>query len=101
MVKRMPNIEVLFHKGIDEFYLIKYFNEKNELHNENGPAKIMFFSNGQKNYEEYWINGKRHNDKGPAVISYYKSGEICGSAYCLKGKQLTKVQWEKRCQKSQ
>lgn len=42
---------------------ILHYNDKGELHNENGPAVI--WSDGA----QFWyMNGDLHNENGPAVI---------------------------------
>jgi hypothetical protein len=39
-----------------------YYNEKNELHRDDGPA--IEHADG---YKEWWLNGKLHRTDGPAV----------------------------------
>ena len=41
---------------------IEYYNDKGELHREDGPAVEWYIG------EKWWyINGKRHREDGPAV----------------------------------
>lgn len=46
----------------DQNGLIKSFNEKEMLHNKNGPAVVS-----PDGSEEWFLNGVRHRDGGPAV----------------------------------
>ena len=49
-------------KEINEYGTIRYYNENNELHREDGPAVELV--NGDK----WWYkNGKYHREDGPAV----------------------------------
>ena len=49
-------------KQVDKYGNIYYYNDKNQLHREDGPA--IEYSNGTK----YWfLNGKEHRTDGPAV----------------------------------
>jgi len=57
--------------------LIEWFNEREELDREDGPAAIYF--DGSK----YWLqNGEFHRDNGPAIIHpdgrkyWYKNGKL-------------------------
>ena len=50
---------------------------KQELHREDGPAKIEYHSNGNIRAEEYYKYGVWHRDNnGPVIVYYYKSGNI-------------------------
>ena len=49
---------------------------KQELHREDGPAKICYYSNGNIRAEEYYKYGVWHRDNGPVIVYYYKSGNI-------------------------
>ena len=44
-------------KEIDKFGTISYYNDNNEFHREDGPAKE--YRNGDK---FWWINGKPHRE---------------------------------------
>lgn len=50
-----------------------YTNERGEVHRNNGPAVIKYFSCGRKEYEKWYENGKLHNNNGPSVIEYFTS----------------------------
>ena len=58
-----------------------YYNENIErveyykdgvLHREDGPAKIEYWKNGNKRLEVYYIDGKRYREDGPVQTSYYE-----------------------------
>jgi hypothetical protein len=47
---------------VDDSGIIKWYNENNEFHREDGPAVV--WSNGDK----FWyLNDKRHREDGPAI----------------------------------
>jgi hypothetical protein len=47
---------------IDEFGTVLYYNAKQQLHREDGPAKIHY--NGTK---KWYFNGNLHRENGPAI----------------------------------
>ena len=49
-------------KEVDKDGTIRYYNDKNELHREDGPA--IEWADGLK---EWYKNGKRHREDGPAI----------------------------------
>jgi hypothetical protein len=53
---------------VDEKGIIRWYNEKNQLHREDGPAII--YADGDK---EWFINDKLHREDGPAII--YADGD--------------------------
>ena len=58
------------------FYVL-YTNNNNDYHNDSGPARIEYYSNGSVRDESYYINNKLHRDGDkPAVIRYDKKGNI-------------------------
>lgn len=96
----------------------EYFNSKNKLHREDGPARII--DNDYKQSEEWFKNGVLDRSDGPAFIekdeyytyeTWYKKGvihRIDGPAYVksedgvkkiekwfIDGNELTKVEFDK------
>ena len=55
------------------------------LHNENGPAVILYYHNGNVRRKEYYINDKHHNENGPAYISFRFNGKIRFEEHFLNG----------------
>jgi antitoxin component YwqK of YwqJK toxin-antitoxin module len=53
-------------------------NNDNQLHRDNEkPAKIWYFENGNVYREEYWINDILHRDNDkPAIVWYFTNGNI-------------------------
>jgi len=49
----------LWHKEGDRSY----------PHREDGPTYIVYYESGEKNYEEWCVNGKLHKIDGPAYPS--------------------------------
>ncbi|MCP3681547.1 MAG: hypothetical protein GY861_02560 [bacterium] len=67
---------------------IEHRNSRGELHNKNGPALVLFYKNGKKWSETYYLNGKCHNENGPADTYWHKNGQkheelyyICGGLH--------------------
>ena len=65
----------------------RYYKDstKQELHREDGPAKIEYWRNGNKKLEVYYIDGKQYREDGPARIFYYGSGNIDSEEYYKEG----------------
>ena len=57
-------------------------------HNDDGPAYIEFYENGNKKEEFYYLNGNYHNDQGPALIRYWVNGDIKAQTYWLQDSWL-------------
>ena len=60
----------------------------NKLHNEYGPAIIGYLPTGNKWYEHYYLNGNFHNKHGPAYISYNNLGNKTYESYHFHGKTI-------------
>lgn len=58
----------------------EYF-ENNKLHNECGPAKIVYYETGEINYKSYYKHGEVHKENKAATIKYYKNGNISREYY--------------------
>ena len=67
-----------------------YLNGKR--HREDGPALQYFHSNGQKRYEYWYLRGKFHREDGPALQTWLKNGEkIYG--WFLNNKGYSREEW--------
>jgi len=64
----------------------KWYNEDGEVHRENAPAEIWYYTNGSKWFEMWKKNGIIHRENGPAIISYYENGNIRTEKWFLNGK---------------
>jgi len=49
---------------------IEYYDDKNQLHREDGPARIEYYEDGGIQKEEYYIRSKLHREGKPAVVHY-------------------------------
>ena len=64
-------------RQVNEFGIIEYFNEKSQLHREDGPARI--WPDGS---QIWYKNDKCHRENGPAAILpngtqyWYKNGKL-------------------------
>jgi len=54
----------------------------------NGPARIYYYENGNKEYEFYSLNGKYHNENGPAVIVYDENGNKKHESYYYNNERI-------------
>jgi hypothetical protein len=71
---------------VDEHSTIKWYNENNKLHREDGPA--VEWPNGDKSW---YINDKRHREDGPAVER--SNG---AKSWYLNGKYLTEEEFNNK-----
>ena len=62
------------------------FSLNGKFHNENGPAYINYWDNGNIEYQAYYINGFLHNINGPADIHFYKNGNVKMKEYYINNK---------------
>lgn len=65
---------------------ISYYEDK-KLNRKNGPADILFFSNGMIEYMEYYNEGKYHREDGPAIVAFFENGNLDFKEYFINGKQ--------------
>ena len=65
----------------------EYFNDNGQLHNEQGPAVVSWYKNGQLCYQEYYINDQLHNEQGPAVKVWYENGKLEWQEYYINDQQ--------------
>ena len=69
---------------------IRWYNEKEQLHRENGPAH-----EGVDGHKEWWVNGKRHREDGPAY-----EGDDGIKEWYIDGKILTEKEFKARTKKN-
>jgi len=56
-----------------------------ELHNEDGPAIVKKYKNGNPLFEKWYDNGEPHRSNGPACIFYNEDGSISMEIYFSSG----------------
>ena len=56
------------------------------LHREDGPAMVVYHENGDRRCEGYYIDGEWHKEDAPAWIVYYKNGDVELEEYYKDGK---------------
>ena len=77
-------------KETDSSGTIRYYNDLNQLHREDGPASEH--ANGSK----YWYrNGQYHREDGPAIED--ANGD---KSWYLNGKELTETEHKQQTNKS-
>jgi antitoxin component YwqK of YwqJK toxin-antitoxin module len=92
-------------KAVQQFYqsgklkLIIYFNDKDQKHNEFGPAAIHYFEDGNKESEYHYVNDIQHNSSGPAVILYNRIGILKIERYYLNGVKFSREDFLKETSK--
>jgi hypothetical protein len=52
--------------------------------------EIKYYENGNKQYEEYYLNDKIHRENGPASQGWYEIGNKQYEIYYLNGKEVSK-----------
>ena len=68
-----------------------YLNGK--WHREDGPAIQSWWENGQKESEFYYLNGKRHREDGPAYQGWYENGQKESEIYYLNYNSYSRENW--------
>ena len=82
-----PVITVKYYDSYD-FKIYSWYNEKEQLHRENDlPAVIWYYNNGNIEEERWYQNGKLHRIDGPAFIWYHKDGHIFHKLWYLNDKE--------------
>lgn len=67
-----------------------FYKINDMLHNEDGPASIIYNGIGpKKSVETYWIYNLLHRTDGPAYISYKKDGTIDNNGYYIMNAQIS------------
>jgi antitoxin component YwqK of YwqJK toxin-antitoxin module len=66
-----------------------YYNEKNELHREDGPAEERFYTSGKICSRRWYFEGKLHRENGPAVEILHFIKRPVSIYYYLNGKHLS------------
>lgn len=80
------------YKKFIEYYVnghphVEYhYDEFTNIHREDGPAIIEYYSNGNIYYEKYIIHGKTNRNNGPSIIYYYDNGNIKFEQYLVNNK---------------
>ena len=74
----------------------EYYYLNNKLHRVDGPAYISYYQDGKIYSEHYFLNGKHHREDGPAFIRYYQDGKIAAEHYYLDDSFLTKEKFKNK-----
>jgi hypothetical protein len=67
--------------------------KKFESFNKGVEVKEDFYSNGQKEYESWLLNGKSHREDGPAIQWWSDNGQKEYESWYLNGKRYTREEW--------
>jgi len=65
-----------------------------QCHREDGPAYVVYYYSGEKEFEVWCVHNKKHKVDGPAFISYNKDGTVRFEKYYINGERLSKEEWE-------
>jgi len=60
--------------------------KKFEQYNKELNIAIDYYKNGQKRYEEWYLNGKKHSEDGPAFQKWYDNGQKWYEKWYLRDK---------------
>ena len=88
----MSNIEVE-HWNSGRIKILEIYNDKNELHNTEGPAVQFWHANGQEARREFFINGYFNNTEGPAVIGWDENGRETFRVYYINDVEYTEEEF--------
>lgn len=69
------------------------YNKNRIHHNEEGPASIHYHKNGVIAFKGYMIEGKSHNDKGPAKEWFDTQGAHISHEYWLNDEYHTEEEY--------
>ena len=74
------------HKETDRYGTVRYYNEQNKLHCEDGPAY-----EGANGTKAWYVNDKLHREDGPAAEWADGTKE-----WYVNGKELTEAEFNRR-----
>lgn len=82
---------IIYHHENGNISAKIYVNEKNQLHNEHGPAVLVFYSNNVLKREEWHTNGTINREQsiatgGPAITEYNEQGMPLYEKWIINGK---------------
>ena len=66
------NPTIIYYPNGNKQHELWYIN--GSRHREDGPAYIWYYETGQVKRESWYFNGQYHRADGAALIEYYKSG---------------------------
>ena len=61
------------------------YYEHSQLHREDGPAVIGYYTTGELRHEIYYYRNELHRLDGPSMISYDKGGNCTDCSWCVHG----------------
>ena len=91
------NGEELLHREDGPAYIMYYedgtkgreqYFVYGDFHREDGPAATIWFEDGKLSAEKYFVNGLFHRLDGPAEIYYFENGDVEDEIYYLNGKEV-------------
>ena len=68
----------------EEYFLIN----SRKRYRIDGPAYILYYDDGNVEFEGYFINSQLHREDGPARIWYYQNGKIEHTEYWIDGYEI-------------
>jgi uncharacterized protein len=83
--------EIGYYSNGQKMYEDYYLDDK--YHREDGPACQRWYENGQKKYEEYLLNGKYHKENGHAYQKWYENGQKEYEYYYLNNKKISEKEF--------
>ena len=90
-----PEPEIAFNSYNYKVY--SWYNENGQLHRDNDlPARIWYYRNGNSQQKIWYRNGKRHRVDGPAEIWYDRKGNIEEKCWYLNGTYYPQAQYQEK-----
>jgi hypothetical protein len=83
--------------NLEDYYIKKEGNIEEWYSKETNDRRkrIRYWDNGPKQYEVYYTNGKLHRADGPARQLWYSDGTKDSDSYWLDGKWYSKEEYDK------
>jgi hypothetical protein len=89
--KKEPKVEIEYWDNGQKESEEWYLNGK--LHREDGPSYQRWYKDGQKEYERWRLNDKLHREDGPAIQYWYSNGQKKYENWFLNNKFYSRGEW--------
>jgi len=86
-----PKVEINHYSNGQKEFEIWLLNGKR--HKKDGPAYQTWYENGQKLNEIWYLNDKLHREDGPAYQRWSENGQKNYEIWSLKGIYYSRVDW--------
>jgi len=92
-----PEVKIDYHPNGQKRYEEWYLNGK--YHRDNGPDYQEWYDNGQKRLESWWLNNKLHREDGPALQRWSENGQKEYEWWWLTNNRYKRENWVEELKK--